>query len=260
MHLSAFDSLLWATGTAGQMILLFVLFYRDRAREFPVFTVLVGWSCASSLALYLLYEHAGHTAYYYAYWTSGMVDMSIQFAVVYEIASRVFAPLGSWAPDVRNSFIRLVGGSVLVALLLIILASPVRSSIVETVVARGTFFSAALMTELFVGLVMLSATAGLPWKTHVARITQALGAYSLLCVILDTLTTWMRWEHEGNLMHTISQVRVVAYNAALAYWVLMLWRDAPEPRQMPESMRMQIYHLQRQVEYDLGRIRGWRKI
>jgi hypothetical protein len=260
MHLSAFDTLLWATGVLGQIVLLFVLFFRQRARSFPIFTSLVAGAFCSSIVLYFLYQHAGRRAYYYGYWTYGTIDMLIQLAVVYEIASHLFAPLGSWAPDVRKSFVSLAGGSILIALLLIMLAAPVRPTFMETVIARGTFFSAALMTELFVGLVALSAAAGLPWRTHVARITQALGAYSVLCVVLDTFTTWLGWAHQSHTMHAITQVRIVAYDSAIGYWIVMLWREAPKPREMPESIRIQIFHLQRQVEYDLGRIRGWRKI
>jgi hypothetical protein len=260
MHLSAFDNILWATGLIGQAVLLLVLFHRKRARFFPIFTTMVGLSFLGSTVLYFVYSHWGGRAYYYGYWTLGTTDMLIQLGVVYEIASHVFAPLGTWAVDVRNSFIRLVGGSVLVALLLTMLASPARSSTMETVIARGTFFSSALMTELFVGLVALSAVAGLPWKTHVARIAQAQGVYSLLCVVLDTSTSWLGWAHQADAIHTLSQVRIVAYLGALVYWIATLWQEAPEPREMPALMRMQIFHLQRQVEYDLGRIRGWRKI
>lgn len=260
MHVSAFDGFLWAVGALGQAVLLFVVFVRHRAKEFPVFTALVGWSFSGAVALYFLRRLAGPWAYYYAYWIVGTVDMLIQVAVVCEVASHVFAPLGQWAPDVRQSFIKLAGGSIVFALVLAILQSPGRSTFMETAIARGTLFSAVLMSELFVGLVALSATAGLPWKTHVARITQGLGAYSILCVILDTSTAWMAWPHQAHAIHAVSQVRIVAYNIALVYWSVMLWRDAPAPRELPDSMRIQIFQLHRQVEYDLGRIRGWRKI
>jgi hypothetical protein len=94
----------------------------------------------------------------------------------------------------------------------------------------------------------------------VARIAQAQGVYSFLCVVLDTSTSWLGWAHQADAIHTLSQVRIVAYLGALVYWIATLWQEAPEPREMPALMRMQIFHLQRQVEYDLGRIRGWRKI
>jgi len=260
MHLSALDKFLWVTGFAGETLLLFVLFYRRRAQSFPIFTSLMAFSVVQSITMYFVYLHLAHRTYYYGYWILGTINMLIQLGVVYEIASHVFAPLGKWAPDVRHSFIRLVGGSVLVALVLTLLASPARIRMMETVVTRGTFFSSALMTELFVGLVVLSAGAGLPWKTDAARIAQGQGVYSLISVIQDTCLSWLGWAHQASTIHLLSQIRITALLGVVAYWIVTLWQESPEPREMPDSMRMQIFHLHRQVEYDLGRIRGWRKI
>lgn len=259
MHLSAFDSFLWATGFTGQAILLCILFYRRRAKAFPIFTTMLALSLVGSPVLYFVNSHWGHRAYYYGYWIFGTAGMLVQLGVVYEIAAHVFAPLGKWAPDVRHSFIRLVGGSMLIALVLTLLASPARIRFMETVVVRGMFFSSTLMTELFVGLVVVSAGAGLPWKTDVARIAQGLGVYSLVSVIQDTSMSWVGWVHQASTIHLLSQIRITALLGVLGYWIVTLWQKAPEPREMPDSMRVQIFHLQRQVEYDLGRIRGWRK-
>jgi hypothetical protein len=51
----------------------------------------------------------------------------------------------------------------------------------------------------------------------------------------------------------------LVFLACEAYWIAMLWKKAPEPRELPEAMRAQIYTLQKQVERDLARIRAWRK-
>lgn len=260
MHLSALDKFLWVTGFAGELVLLVVLFYRRRARSFPIFTSLIAFSVVQTITMYFVYLHLPHRVYYCGYWTLGTINMLIELGVVYEIASHVFAPLGKWAPDVRHSFIRLVGASVLVALILMLLASPARTRLMETVVTRGTFFSSALMTELFVGLVVLSAGAGLPWKTDAARIAQGWGIYSLVSVVKDTFMSWLGWAHQASTIELLSHIRITALLVVLGYWIVTLWQKAPEPREMPDSMRMQIFHLQRQVEYDLGRIRGWRKI
>jgi hypothetical protein len=259
MHLSAFDRSLWATGFIGEAVLLAVLFVRRRAQSFPIFTTLIAFAVARTFTLLLIFSYASPGAYYYSYWSFGAVDMLLQVGVVYEIASLVFAPLGRWAPDVRSSFIRLIGGSVLVALVLMALASPVKRTRMEAVVESGTFFLSVLMTELFVGLVALSAISGLPWKTHVARIAQGLGAFSMVGVLFDTSLTWFGWKRQADSIHALGEVRTVFYIAAVMYWIVTLWRKA-ESRQLTGSMRLQIFNLQRQVEYDLGRIRGWRKI
>jgi len=260
MHLSAIDRLFWATGFIGQIILVLVLSRRGLVKSFPIFTTATAGSLVRTGTMYFVFLYGSHRTYYYSYWSLASLDMLLQLGVVYEVASHLFAPLGRWPHDARTSFIRLVGISILVDIALTALASPARTSLMETVVARGTFFSSTLMTELFVGLVALSATAGFPWGTHVARIAQGLGAYSLVGVLFDTTTSWMGWAHQATTIHALSLVRIGAYLTALTYWIVTLWQDAPEPRRLSEPMRGQIFSLNRQLEYDLGRIRGWRKI
>jgi hypothetical protein len=260
MHLSAFDRLFWATGFVGQIILLVVLFARDRARTFPVFTASTANSFLSTFLMYFVYVFASRRSYYYGFWVVSSTSMLFQLGVMYEMSSHLFAPLGRWAPDAKSSFIRIVGISILVDIVLTALCSPAKSTLMQTLVTRGTFFSSTLMTELFVGLVMLASTGGFPWKTHVGRITEGLGAYCFIGVLFDTATSGMGWAHQGNTIHALSLVRIAAYLCTLTYWIVCLWHEAPEPRTLSEPMRAQIFGLQRQLEYDLGRIRGWRKV
>ena len=56
----------------------------------------------------------------------------------------------------------------------------------QVVVIKGNFFSSVAMSELFVGMIALSVKSGLPWKTHVARISQGLGVYSIVDLVIET--------------------------------------------------------------------------
>ena len=116
---------------------------------------------------------------------------------------------------------------------------------------------AVLMSELFVGMLALSATVGLPWKTHVARIAQGLGAYSIVCVVTDAISSY--FGNEPHIFAVLASIRNTASIICEGYWIVMLWQEAPAPRELPESMLAQIYALQQQVEYDLARIRNWRR-
>lgn len=260
MHLSGFDLFLWAAGFLLQFILITVLIVRRRARSFPVFTLFVGLTLAETAILYLVFRDLSRSAYYYAYWAFAFADMAVQLALLYEIARKVFAPLGEWAPDVRSSFIRLIGASILAALILSLLVKPAQRTPFEMLVLRGSFFSSVLMTELCAGLVVLSATAGLPWKTHVARIAQGIGVYSFVGVIVDTAVSWFGWDNQASTIHALSQFRIAVYVSSVFCWTILLWRNAPDRRKLSGTMRMQVFNLQRLVEYDLGRIRGWRKV
>jgi len=260
MHLSAFDSLLVATSWIESIVLLWVLFYRGRAKTFPVFTTLaVVWLFEVAVSSFVA-SHFSSRTYYYTYWSLGAVDVCLQFALVYEIARHVFAPLKQWAPDVRAGFVALVCGSVAIAILFAALASPAETNHLARMIGRGNLFADLLLTEMFAGLVALSAIAGLPWRTHVAGIAQGAGAFALASVLSNIYEVWLNWRHDANTIHRLAEVLSVVARMSFALWIVSLWREAPEPREMPEPMRGKIVRLNRQLEYDLGRIRGWRKV
>jgi hypothetical protein len=259
MHLSGFDFFAWAAIFIGQCLSLFVLFARRRAKLFPMFTALIAEETMATAVRYLVFLHFSFRTYQYCYWSLGILDEVLQLFVLYEIAADVFCPTGVWARDVRKTFLGVAGGSVIVALLLTWLANPVAPRPIQVFILRSNFFSAALMSELFVGTVVLSTTVGLPWKTHAARIAQGLGAYSIACVGLGIINNFVGLSRGIHIFTQLSHLRNVLCMICEGYWIVMLWVDAPAPRELPEAMRLQIYTLQRQVENELIRIRAWRR-
>jgi hypothetical protein len=53
----------------------------------------------------------------------------------------------------------------------------------------------------------------------------------------------------------LSHFRMSAYLVCVAYWIIMLWRNAPESRKLPDSLREQLIRLQRSANSDLENIR-----
>jgi hypothetical protein len=257
MHLTGLQLLFWTVGLLGHLLLLGVLLIRRRARQFPVFTTLIALDVVRTLVLYGVGLHGGKVAYFYTYWTLGAVDVTLQLGVAYELAAQVFRPLGKWAPDVHRSFLWLLSGSLAAAALLTLISQPARQDWVRSLILRGNFFSSVLMSQLFVGMIALSVTVGLPWKTYVARIAQGLGTYSVLEILIDTGHSYL--SAGSNIAFTLSQIRMIVYLLCLGYWIVMLWRDAPAPKELPEEMRRQLYLLQRRVEYDLQRLRALKR-
>jgi len=229
MHLSSFDRFLWAATFCGHILLLLVLFARRRAGLFLTFTSCIVVNAATAIVLYFVLRHLSFTAYRNSYWSLGIVSEILQLFVFCELAVHVFCPTGVWARDVRRTFIGLVCSGCVVALLLTWLAHPTARLAIQTFILRSNFFSAALMSELFVGMVVLSATAGLPWKTHVARIAQGLGAYSLFCVAMDIVLNHIVLSQHALLYAELSHLRSLIYLACEAFWIVMLWQEAPAP-------------------------------
>jgi hypothetical protein len=202
--------------------------------------------------------HQSQRVYFYAYWYLGFIDEALQLLVFYELAVHVFCPTGTWALDVRRTFFGLVGASILLAFLLSWLAHPVARLPIQTFLLRSNFFSATLLGELFVGSMVLSITVGLPWKTHVARIAQGLGVFSLICAATDIASNYNGIDRDTPTFTELGRIQVLAYLACEVYWIVTLWQEAPAPRELPDAVRMKLYTLQRQVEDDLNRIRKWR--
>lgn len=260
MDLSGVQEFLWAAAFVAECALLIVLFVRRRAAEFPAFTFLIAFYIARTIVLFNLALRFGIQSrpYFLAFWSLAYADDVLELAVFYELARQVFCPTGVWARDTRRAFRWLIAASVFLALGLSLLASPPFVHWYKRYFLRSDFFASALMSELFVGILVLSATAGLPWKAHVARIAQGFGANALICMLLEGAKNYLGPGHSrANML--IPNAEKFAYLGCACFWIVALWRDAPAPRELPDTMLMQIYTLQRRVENDLIRIRNWRR-
>jgi hypothetical protein len=259
MHLTGIDFFFWAVGFLENLGLLFVLWYRRLVKSFPFFTALATLSVIRTVVLYLVLNYGTKESYFITYWSLAIIDTMLQLGIVYEIAGRVFRPVGVWAHDVRGSFIWMVGLSAIVALGLSWLASPPARTWMQSLVTKGTLFAAALMSELFVLMMALSISARLPWRTHVAKIAQGLGAYSLVSVLIETGHSYFGVGGEVRTFLALSHIRIAAYLTCVAYWAVMLWRAEQPSREMTQEMRERLFTLQRRVEYDLQNLRSRKK-
>jgi hypothetical protein len=259
MHLTGLDLLFWAATFVAHIVLLIVLWVRRRASTFPLFTTLITMDVVRTIMLFFIQRYGTHADYFYTYWSLAILDVALQLAVVYEMASIVFRPQSKWARDVIGGLIWWIIGSFAVATALAWLASPPTSLWLQTVMIKGNVFSAALMSQFFVGMIALSATAGLPWHTHVARISQGLGVYSVFTVALEAGRTYFGLRTNSHTYDGLSHVRIGVYMVCVTYWIIMLWRDAPPSRAMTERMRRQLAAISAGATLDLQRLRSRRE-
>jgi len=255
MHLTGLDLLFWAAGFGAHLILLSVLLIRSRFKQFPIFTAFIFANVLRTIALYFVGRLGTKAAYFYTFWSLGILDTLLQVSVVYEMYAFTFRPLGRWARDMRAAFKWLTMSTIVVAAGLTWLAAPHARLWIQVVVIKGTFFSSVLMSELFVGMIALSVKAGLPWKTHVARISQGLGLYSAVDVLVEAGHSYFGVGPSAQIYTTLSHVRMSAYLTCVGYWVVMLWREAPAGREMPGRFLSQLIQLKDVADSDLERIR-----
>ncbi len=257
MQLSGLDLFFWVASLFGHVVLLGVLFFRKRAAEFPFFTSLIALNILRTIILIFVRIYGSKDDYFYSYWSLGTVDVVLQLGIVYEISRSVFSPTGSWAKDLRWSFLWLLSFSVIFGLALTLLATPPTKTLHQAIVIRGNFFSSVLLSELFVGITAMSVTMGLPWKTHVARIAQGLGTYSIVGFAIEGMHSYFGLSQGMQGYSTLSHFRIAAYLVCVAYWIVTLAQEAPEAKGMPEQMQRQMVLLQSRVAFELSHIRSW---
>jgi hypothetical protein len=263
MHLSHLDSFFWLSGLLGHLALLFVLLFRGRWQRFPRFTALIAANVIKTITLYLIYPHNPlkpySYGYFYTYWGFAVLDVLLQAAVVYELASSVFRPLGAWAFDLRRHLIWLIIVSLCIAIALTWLSVPKAHTWNETLVMRGSLFSAALLAELFVGMTALSVTAGLPWKTHAARIAQGLGVYSVFCIVVEAGNSYFGLVNGTTVSMILTRARMALYLLCLIYWIITLYLQEPQPESLPGGIESRLLQLRGQTAASLHVLRGRRK-
>jgi len=255
VHLTGLDLLLWALSLAAHIVLLAVLVIRHRAHVFPIFTTWITANILRTVTLYFTLHYGSKDNYFYTYWTLAIVDVALQIAVAYELASHVFRPMGAWARDVRSSFLALIGVSILIASLLTWLATPITRTLRLAIVIRGNFFSSALVSELFVAMIALSVTMGLPWRTHVARLAQGLGVYSIFGVLTEAAHSYFGTDHGNQTYKLLSHIRIELYLVCVSYWIVTLSLKEPETRKLPEHLHQELRELQRRAALVLHNLR-----
>jgi hypothetical protein len=256
MHLNHTDYLFWAAGLFAHIVLLVVIVARHRATTFPFFTTLISANIVKTITLYLVALHGTRYSYRVTYSCLTAADLVLQFCVVYEVALNVFRPVGHWPQDVRRGFVIVLLGSITIAMAVTALAETPAKTWLAAMLIRGNFFSSALMSELFAGMIVLSVTVGLPWKPHAARIAQGLGFYSLVTILTEAGHNIFGMERSSRISGDLTLLRILTYLICVMYWIVMLWRDAPAPRELPAQMRSQLVAFQRLLEYDLRKLRA----
>lgn len=255
MHFNHIDLLLWAADSAGEVALLAVLAIRRRAKTFPVFTFFITVNVLKSSVLFPIYLHGSRSAYFYTYVGFLILDLTLQLAVAFEMATRVFRPVGAWSREAARNLTTLAIVSFSLATGLSLLAQPHTGFVATAAIIRFDLFSAVLVSTLFVGFVALSVRAGLPWRTHVARISQGLAIYAVFDVILESARSCFGVSPTTDFYRVLSEVRIMVYCTCLTYWIITLWQEAPAPRVLDSRMRLQLTALQNSVEQDLAGLR-----
>lgn len=251
MSFSSLDNVLWVTGFAGEVILFFVLIFRHRWRQFPVFVSLIGLYIVRDILGFIAYGTGSVHLYNVVYWTAFALDITLQISLVFEIARIVLRPTGAWVRDARLTF--LVAGvlGALVAMGLTYAVHPSLSASINSWEIRAYLFTSMLFCELFLAMMFAANRLGLVWRNHVMGLGQGLAVWALVSVGIDTVHSYFGINHT---FYKLEYVRSITYQVAVIYWVVTFWLEEPERKPLSEEMQKYLVALHAKVQYDATQV------
>jgi hypothetical protein len=255
MGLSTLDRVLWAAGFLGHVVLFTILVLRRRWREFPVFTILIGFNGLRTILLYWMYmnQHGSWAWYTRVYYSCAVLDFALQLGIMWEICRVVMRPTGTWLKDARLLF---TWGSV-AGVMLAVVASwivPVQGvSQIEIIKARANSFNDLLICELVIVMMLTSKWLGLGFRNHVFGLALGWVGWIIGEVLFDGFHNIFVLGYRSQL-YGFEEGRKLVYIGALVYWIVQFWLDEPANRVISPELREYIFDLHRRIENDLDRV------
>jgi hypothetical protein len=248
MNLSALDFVLWVANFLGSATLFTILIYRRRWKEFPAFTVFIGFDSAVNTALFLIFLRSSLVWYARLYWTYALFDFFLQLGVICEIARIVLRPTGTWVRDARKQFILWGAAGILLAAALPFLVTPPAATLLHRWEVRGNLFTSLVICELIAVVTRTSKSLGLGWRNHVMALGNGWTAWAVVAILVDGLHSYFGAERY---FRGLEHVRMFVYLAALGYWSVQFWLEEPARQPISPQLRAYILDLHRRINNDL---------
>ena len=224
MKLSALDYALWAAGILGNLTLFAVLLFKRRAKEFPVFTICIGFETVIGPVLYALFQYGLYGWYARAYWAEALLDFALQIGIVFEIARIVLRPTGSWVRDARRQFILWGVAGILLAIALPWLITPPADTLLDRLVVRGNLCASLVICELIAVVTRTSKNLGLGWRNHVMALGNGWTAWAVAAILVGGLHGYFGAQRYFS---ALEHARMFVYLAVLGYWIVQFWLEEP---------------------------------
>jgi hypothetical protein len=168
--------------------------------------------------------------------------------VIWEIASIVMRPTGSWVRDARRQFILWGTAGILLAAVLPWLVAPPAASLLGRLEMRGDLFTSLVVCELIAVLTRTSRSLGLGWRNHVMALGNGWTAWAVTAILVDGLHGYFGAEHYFT---ALEHVRMFVYLAALGYWAVQFWLEEPARQPISPELSAYIQNLHLRIKNDL---------
>ncbi len=245
MQISATDQAFWLGSFVGQLSLACVLLKRREYGRFPIFFVWIMLLLILDPWLFWFSQHSSTYTYYRAYTITGVVDFSLQFCVLLEIAHTVLKPARARVSNRALAIFGTVVFAILLTMLVWVMGQKAQSHRILTAFTRIqtiTFVVAYLRLGLFAVIAAFSQMLGITWRNHVIRLAAGLAFYSAIALIVQLSLAHLPQGNEALYMRDywlLNHTQVTAYLGALAFWVWsFVQKDAPRREFTPQMQKI----------------------
>ena len=235
--------ILWTLTFAALLVLLVVLFGRDRIRRFPVFTastVLIG---LSMLAQKLLAGRMAPLQMNEVLLVLADMGVIVAFLLAIELARRAFGS-AKWPAWVAGCLV-LLGGAVATivwwgqwppAKMVLDSSTLGHLRLMQLVAQKGDLFNEALAVELFIVIVIAGRWFNAGWRSHTQQILAGISASAAALIIeriiWETVVhnlphTREGYNHAIDLQDHLTNANGAIVLAVMIWWIVCLWFDEP---------------------------------
>jgi hypothetical protein len=211
------ETLLTACGLAGEAILILLLIRARAYTILPAFFLYICWSLLNDAALFKL-QSLPYATYFRIYEVQMVVDATLVFAVLVELAWSVLRPIRDSLP--KRAWI---GIALLIALVGLFVWPVAGLTLPPHLLPAGTVFFrlqqtfAILRVIVFFAMAGFSQLIGIGWRNRELQVATGLGFYSILSLAITV--THIHQIPGSKPYHWMDVAGAAGYFGALTYWV-----------------------------------------
>jgi hypothetical protein len=238
------SQILWTLTFAALLVLLVVLFGRDRARRFPWFTASILTMGMLLLTTQLMLSRLPRMTGTEIFLALSDLDVLIGLAVLVEMARRAFKDAGKLGWTLGTLVMLAVAAPVLVKWgpwpawkTLTANSEIVTIRLMDLIVDKGILLVGVLTIQLGLLITLLGRRYGAGWHSHTQRIMIGLSTAAIGQLVLrgclqaighSHITTQADYDRVMALRNNLIHANNVLFLCVMAWWIASLWIDDPD--------------------------------
>lgn len=232
------DNAIWLAGMFTEAAVIWLLISRRVGRLLPFFLAYCIWDLLSNCFSYSLTNvfHLSLSGYLTTYFVEIIVDSTLQFCVLVELAWAVLRPIRSSLPRsalVTVSVLILVAGVVIWPFASLPALAHVTSK--QWLLMSHLGQTVAILRILFfLVLAAGSQLLSIGWRDRELQVATGLGFYSLVSVAVSIL---QEHQNTGLQYARLQQFAIVGFLCSLVYWVVSFSQREAERRAFTPQMQ-----------------------